>query len=370
MRRRISVGWQIFLGILTVALGAVLAVGLVTRRVVTGAVGEYVTRMNPTVARPRMMGRALLGAAEQSFIDGVNRGVLVGAVISFGIAAAAAFFIARYLTRPLRSLETAAEELAGGDLTHRVELEGPAEVVALGEAFNAMADSLEEAEDLRRRMVADVAHELRNPIAAIRAQVDGMAEGVLPADAARLGSVSEDVAHLSALVDDLQVLAVAEAGRLAYDMGPVDLADLCEREAHRASASAREGVTVDAHTSGPTLVDADERRLSEVLRNLLGNAVRHTERGSVSVTVSTVATGWGTVAEVRVSDTGEGISEDDLPYIFERFYRADSSRAAATGGSGLGLSISRRIIEDHGGEMFAESVAGEGTTIGFRLPLA
>lgn len=370
MRSRMSVGWQIFLGILTVALGAVLAVGLVTRRVVTSAIGEYVTRMNPTVARPRMMGRALLGAAERSFIDGVNRGVLVGAVISFGIAAAAAFFIARYLTRPLHSLETAAEELASGDLSHRVELEGPAEVVALGEAFNAMADSLEEAEDLRRRMVADVAHELRNPIAAIRAQVDGMAEGVLPADAARLGSVAEDVAHLSALVDDLQVLAVAEAGRLSYEMGPVDLADLCEREAHRASASAREGVTVSAHAGGPTWIHADERRISEVLRNLLGNAVRHTERGSVSVTVDTPTTERGTVAEVRVSDTGEGISADDLPYIFERFYRADSSRAAATGGSGLGLSISRRIIEDHGGEMFAESTPGHGTTIGFRLPLA
>lgn len=370
MRGRISVGWQIFLGILTVALGAVLAVGLVTRRVVAGAVGEYVTRMNPTVARPRMMGRALLGAAEQSFIDGVNRGVLVGALISFAIAAVAAFIIARYLTRPLRSLETAAEELAGGDPTHRVELDGPAEVVALGEAFNAMADSLEEAEDLRRRMVADVAHELRNPIAAIRAQVDGMAEGVLIADTARLGSVSEDVAHLTALVDDLQVLAVAEAGRLTYDMGPVDLADLCVREAHRAAASARVGVTVDARADGSVVVRADERRLSEVLRNLLGNAVRHTERGSVSVTANTVATGSGTVAEVRVADTGEGISADDLPYIFERFYRADSSRAAATGGSGLGLSISRRIIEDHGGEMFAESAAGQGTTIGFRLPLA
>lgn len=368
MRRPVSVGWQVFLAILAVALGAVAAVGLVTRTVVTGAIGDYVAQINPTMARPRMMGRAILGAAEQSFIAGVNRGVLIGAVISVAVAAAVAYLIARRLSDPLRSLETAAEQLASGDLAHRVEVAGPTEVVALGDAFNTMADSLEEAEELRRRMVADVAHELRNPIAAIRAQVDGMAEGVLVADDARLESVSEDVAHLAALVDDLQVLAVAEAGRLDYDFAPVDLATLAAREAERTAAIAADGVEVRAEVVAAARVEGDERRLSEVLRNLLANAVRHTSVGSVTVEVLTSQQEGSGHVEVRVTDTGVGISAEDLPYIFERFYRADSARAASTGGSGLGLSIARRIVEDHGGEVFAESVPGVGTTVGFRLP--
>ncbi|TLM90920.1 MAG: HAMP domain-containing histidine kinase [Actinobacteria bacterium] len=245
---------------------------------------------------------------------------------------------------------------------------GPAEVAALGDAFNRMADSLEEAEELRRRLVADVAHELRNPIAAIRAQVEGMAEGVLPADAARLDSVVDDVMHLSLLVDDLQGLSLAEAGKLHYDFGELDLASLVRKEVARAAEHAAPGVVVSADVAEKALaVLGDELRLSEVLRNLLSNAVRHTSQGSVTASLSSDE-GF---AVVRVTDTGEGIPAADLPYVFERFYRADTSRSAHTGGAGLGLAISRRIVEDHGGTVFAESDGeGRGATVGFRIPRA
>ena len=204
----------------------------------------------------------------------------------------------------MRELETAAENLAAGDLAHRVEIVGPAEVAALGDAFNSMADSLEQAENLRRRLVADVAHELRNPIAAARAQAEGMAEGVLVADSARLDSLVDDLQHLSGLVDDLQDLAVAEAGRMHYEFAPVDLNDLALREGERARATAREGVDVIVTVAeGELLVRADERRLSQVLRNLLTNATRHTTHGSVTVSV----TSDDGLAVVRVTDTGEGI---------------------------------------------------------------
>jgi signal transduction histidine kinase len=308
----------------------------------------------------------VLSAAEQTFLASVDRGVLIGGLAAVLIAAIGALLLAGYLTRPLDRLETAAAELAAGDLKHRVEPGGPREVEALGAAFNRMADSLETAEDLRRRLVADVAHELRNPIAAARAQAEGMAEGVLPAEPARLDSLVDDIAHLSRLVDDLQELAVAEAGRLRYEMADVDLAALVKREVDRATSSTAPGVRVSvAGADSPLPVNGDEQRLSQVLRNLLSNASRHTAEGSIDVAMSRAAQ----TVSVAVTDTGEGISPEDLPHVFERFYRADSARAAHTGGAGLGLAIARRLVEDHGGEVFAESTPGRGTTVGFTLPL-
>ena len=364
--RRLSLVFQMFVSILLVALAAVLAVGLIARDALASAFDTYLATL-PTPAGGMHMGRgrAMLGAAEQTFVATVDRSVYLGAFVAIVIAAIAALFLARYLTRPMRKLETAAENLAAGDLTHRVEVAGPAEVAALGEAFNSMADSLERAETLRRRLVADVAHELRNPIAAARAQAEGMAEGVLAADTERLDSLVEDLQHLSVLVDDLQELAVAEAGRMRYEFAPVDMTELAGREAERAKATALDGVNVLVKATDQELVVmADERRISQVLRNLLANATRHTSQGSV--TVSVVRDRDDVV--VAVTDTGDGIPLADLPHIFERFYRADAARAAKTGGAGLGLAISKTIVEDHQGSMFAESAAGHGATVGFRIP--
>ena len=364
MKRGPGIVWQFFLGILIVALGAVLAVGLITRRVFGRAFQTYLESL-PQAQGMGMGRRMMLGAAEQTFLASVDRGVLIGAIVAVLITAIAALVLARYFTRPLARLEEGALELAAGDLSHRVDVAGPSEVASVADAFNQMADSLEEAEELRRRLVADVAHELRNPIAAARAQAEGMAEGVLPAEPTRLDSLVEDLEHLSALVDDLQELAVAEAGRLSYDLVDLDLAAIVRREAERAAAGAPAGVTVLASgADAPAPVCGDERRLSQVLRNLLSNALRHTPDGSIEVALGR-ADGF---VEVRVMDTGEGIPAEDLPYVFERFYRADAARTSDTGGAGLGLAITRRIVLDHGGTVFAESVPGEGATVGFRLP--
>ncbi len=196
--RRLSLVFQMFISILLVALAAVLAVGLIARDALARAFDTYLATL-PTPAGGMHMGRgrAMLGAAEQTFVATVDRSVYLGAFVAILIASVAALLLARYLSRPMRELETAAENLAAGDLAHRVEIVGPAEVAALGDAFNSMADSLEQAEILRRRLVADVAHELRNPIAAARAQAEGMAEGVLVADSARLDSLVDDLQHLS-----------------------------------------------------------------------------------------------------------------------------------------------------------------------------
>jgi signal transduction histidine kinase len=367
---RLSVFWQVFLGVLAVALGAVALLGLITRWALSTAFDAYLQTLPQgmnAMGRPRGgMGRMLLGSAEQTFIAAVDRSVLIGVIAAIALSIVAAYLIARHLTRPVLRLEEAALALADGDLTIRVEAGGPEEINALGEAFNHMADTLEESEELRRRLVADVAHELRNPIAAARAQAEGMAEGILSADTKRLGSLVEDMTHLSALVDDLQELAVAEAGRLAYEMHEIDLSDLVTREVERAAHVAAPGVTVAAQLpAGVVLVSGDERRLSEVLRNLLVNAARHTHAGAIKAEV-TRAGEW---LRIAVVDTGEGIPEADLPYVFERFYRADAARAADTGGAGLGLAISARIVRDHGGDVFAEKTPGGGATVGFTLPV-
>ncbi len=363
--------WRMFLGIFAVSLGSVVTVGIVARTAFTSAFGTYI-EMGPGMHGRGMMGpgrTAFLGAAEQTFLASVDRGVLLGGLVAAVVAALAAFLIARTLTAPLRDLEEGVSVLAAGDLGHRVAVSGPSEVAVLGESFNAMADALQHAEDLRRRMVADVAHELRNPLTAARAQAEGMAEGVLPLEVSRVESVVDDLVHLSRLADDLQELALAEAGCLSYEMRPVDLAALAQHEAERAGPHAQPGVEVRSETpAGPVIVNGDERRLAQVVRNLFSNALRHTSTGSVVASVTPLPDGH--IAEARLTDTGSGIAATDLPHVFERFYRADTARAVDTGGAGLGLAIARHIIEDHDGTVFAESAPEGGASVGFRLPLA
>lgn len=367
MRRVSGLGTRVFLSIIAVSTGSALVVGLSVRRALSAAFDAYLASLpsNTMSGRPRM-GHRMLGAAEQSFIASVDRGVLIAALIAAAMAAVVAVALAAYLSRPLKRLEASAEVLAGGDLAHRVDVRGPREVTALGDALNRMADSLEKVEDLRRRMIADVAHELRNPLAAARAQAEGMVDGILTADEARFRSLAEDLAHLSDLVDDLRELSVAEAGGLRYEMRPVDIVPVIRREMESARVLFAEGVTgsVEAPASGAR-VNADAGRIAQVVRNLLSNAARHTASGSV---VARVEPRGGQVF-VSVIDTGDGISPDEAQHLFERFYRADAARASTTGGAGLGLAISRAIIVDHGGEVFAEGAPGRGATIGFSLPL-
>jgi two-component system sensor histidine kinase BaeS len=235
----------------------------------------------------------------------------------------------------------------------------------LGEAFNEMAAELATSEDLRRRMVADVAHELRNPVASLRAQAEGIAEGVLPADPERLASLADDTRYLSRLVGDLQELSAAEAGQLRYEMQSLDLSAVACAELERTAARDHGGVELRCDAGESLMVEADEGRIAQVMRNLLDNALRHTETGTVTVSCARD----GDRARVEVRDTGEGIPEADLPYVFERFYRADGARARDTGGSGIGLAVSRRIVEDHRGAVFARNADGGGAVVGFTLPL-
>ncbi len=269
--------------------------------------------------------------------------------------------VTRRFAQPLGDVMDAVHRLAGGDYSARVEVDGPAEIRALGSAVNTMAARLESGEEQRRNLVADIAHEVRTPLAIIRGNIEGVLDGVYPADEAHLGPVLEEVDVIARLIDDLHTLSSAEAGVLRLHREPVDLAELIQdvTTSFAAQSEAR-GVELAAHASVDPIVSVDPARIRQVLENLLTNALRHTEPGgSIEVRLDSAGAGY----EVSVRDTGTGIPPDVLPHIFERYRKAPDST-----GSGLGLAIARRLVEAHGGTIAAESTLGEGTTIRFTLP--
>jgi two-component system sensor histidine kinase BaeS len=284
----------------------------------------------------------------------------------FGIVMAAA--LARWVTKPIETLTDAARRMENGDLAVRVDPAGGPELVALARGFNSMAAALDRTEELRRRMVSDVAHELRAPLTNIRCELESMQDGLTAPTPDRIASLHEETMHLAHLVDDLQDLALAEAGRLEIDAQPVAIAALARRAAASMETRARErGVILRCDGGDDVIVLADARRTVQILTNLLANAVAHMEKpGEVRIT-------WeqnGDEAIIRVIDSGAGIPAGDLPRIFERFYRVDVSRSRATGGAGLGLPIVRQLVAAHGGRVWAESEVGVGSVFSFTLPLA
>jgi two-component system OmpR family sensor kinase len=310
-----------------------------------------------------------LGAQEQGFLDQVNRALLLAGGLAVTVSILLGLGLSRGLTAPVARLTAAARRIAGGDLSQRVPETGSAEMAVLGQAFNQMAADLEKAEELRRNLVADLAHELRTPLSVIQGNLRAILDGVYPLEQAEIATLYDETRLLNRLVDDLRELALAEAGQLRLERQPVAPADVVNRamESARIQAAAK-GIALQTDlTEDLPLVDVDPQRIGQVLGNLLNNALVHTPSGGKIV----VAAGArGSEVEFSVMDTGEGIPSEDLPYIFERFYRADRSRSRVTGGTGLGLAIARQLVEAHGGRIEVESEVGRGTQFTFTLPVA
>ncbi|MCA1552822.1 MAG: HAMP domain-containing protein, partial [Chloroflexi bacterium] len=269
----------------------------------------------------------------------------------------------RRATAPLDEMIEAARHVAEGEYTARVAERGPREVRTLARAFNTMSARLQSNDEQRRQLMADVAHELRTPLTVMQGNLEAMLDGIHPRDDAHLASLLDETRVLSRLVDDLRTLALSESGALQLQREPTDLNALVRDVLASFRAQADEaGVTLVAALAKdvPTL-DLDQTRMREVLGNLLTNALRYTPRGG-SVRVQSALEGEQQVA-VRVSDTGAGIAPEDVPHIFERFYRARDSH-----GSGLGLTISKHLVEAHGGSIAADSAVAQGTIITLTLP--
>ncbi|MCZ7575416.1 MAG: ATP-binding protein [Ardenticatenaceae bacterium] len=298
----------------------------------------------------------------------VNRAVWLAAsaagILAFGLA----FLIVRTISRPLASVAAAARTVAGGDLSARAPVAGPTEVQSVALAFNQMAESLSHQETLRRAMLADIAHELRTPLAVMQGQIEALEDGVFPPTPEHLAPLHGQAMHLAHVVEDLRTLAHADAGQLALERQPVPLATLVD--------DLLAGLVAEASGKGVTLaseiprelppLDADPVRLRQVLVNVLSNALRHTP---MEGTIILSALRRAATARIAITDTGEGIGPEELPHLFERFYRADRSRSRATGGSGLGLAIARRLTEAHGGSVAVSSALDRGTTVTLTWPL-
>ncbi len=287
--------------------------------------------------------------------------------VALAVAGGAIAYITARFTRRLERLRRAAEQLNLRDLTARVDVEGHDSVGALAASFNRMVDRLAAEERARRQLFADVAHELRHPLAVLKGRIESIQDGVVPLDSEQILLLHDDVIGLTRLVGDLRDLSLADVGQLSLNLTDVDVAALLSQlsESMEPVAEAK-GVQLTATAAAgipPLLADAD--RLRQVMLNLLTNAVHYTPGGGrVTLRVRTD----GASAILEVADTGTGIDPKDLPHIFERFYRADKARARASGGTGLGLAIVRSIVELHGGTVSATS-SPQGSTFTVRLPL-
>jgi signal transduction histidine kinase len=298
-------------------------------------------------------------------------------IFAGGMAMTLGFFLASALTDRIHLLEKASRRLAAGDLSTRVPVRGEDEVALLAAAFNQMAAQLEaadirqrEVERLRSDLIAWVGHDLQTPLASIRAILEALGDGMVddPAAVQRyLQTAQRDVRSLSLLIDDLFQMAQLDAGGLQLDLTPGSLGDLISDTLESFSAlAAGQGVTLEGSAAADVdPVRIDTPRIGRVLNNLVGNALRHTPAGG---RVEVRARRDGPRVEVVVADTGEGIRPEDLPHVFERFYRGEKSRSRATGGAGLGLAIAQGIVQAHGGEIRLESAPATGTRFTICLP--
>jgi len=308
--------------------------------------------------------------SERQLMDRLVRAGLIAAAISGALALALAVWFSYRLLKPVEALTRAAVRMAAGDLSQRVNDRGTDELATLGRAFNHMAASLQRAEQNRRSMTADIAHELRTPIAVQRAHLEALQDGVYPLTAENLQPVLDQTDSLTRLVEDLRTLALADAGELRLERAPASLADLVQRvvERFRPEAENRQ-IRLEQNNlaeGGDLILSIDAGRVEQILNNLISNALRYApEAGEVRVALLR-KDGW---AEVRVADNGPGIPPEALPRLFERFFRADSSRSRAAGGTGLGLAISRQLALAHGGDLTAANQPQGGAVFTLRLPL-
>ncbi len=309
---------------------------------------------------------AVLDPQAETFLSRVRMSLVWAALGAVVLSLVLGVLLSRLLTAPLARLTGAAQAIAGGDLSQRVAVRSGDEIGELGKAFNEMAESLDRAEDLRKNLIADISHELRTPLTVVQGDLQAILDGVYPLEMAQVSSLFEETRLLTRLVDDLHDLALADAGQLRIERLPVDVAELARAAVSQFAPLAEAAairLSFEAHGSAP--VDGDADRISQVLRNLLSNALRHTPAGG-QVTVRVRAT--GSQVRVQIADTGSGISPEDLPHVFDRFYRGDRSRSRQGGGAGLGLAIARQLVAAHGGQISVDSEAGVGTAFTVELP--
>lgn len=311
------------------------------------------------------MGEALPPEA-QRFLMGQLRVLSTSLLIALGLAGLLGLLLARHLSRPVRELSRTVTQLSRGQYEMRAAVAGRDETAQLARTVNQLAENLEKSRSARSRWMADIAHELRTPVAILKGEVEALADGVRKPDARVLSSLVEEINHLAALVGDLQTLALSDAGALNLVREPLDLCGLVQQVAGAfRERLAERGITLQLDLPPTASVTADAQRLRQLLQNLLENSTRYVDpAGWVRITITASASG----ARIAVEDSGPGVSDDQLQHLFDRFYRAEEGRSRAGGGSGLGLSICRNIAEAHGGRIRATHGESGGLAMQVDLP--
>ena len=341
------------------------------------------TRFFPVLSRGERVGSILVAPSDgpeiapepplSRLVSTTNRSLLWTGAAAGAAGILLVALLSRQVLAPVRGLSAAAQRLGRGDLSQRVSNSGRNEISQLARTFNSMAEDLERAERQRRSLMADVAHELRTPLSNIQGYLEAVRDGLLQPDTATMDIIHQQVLHLADLVEDLRLLALADAGALPLNREPDSLEDLLRRAVESFGPRAQaKGVTLALEVPPQfPLVQMDRTRIAQVVANLLENAIFHTpEGGMVTVLAEAIGPAPGRRARVTVADTGEGLPKEDLALVFERFYRVDPSRARSTGGVGLGLTIAKQLVEAHDGTIAVESTPGEGSRFVFELPLA
>ncbi|MCE5285342.1 MAG: HAMP domain-containing histidine kinase [Pelosinus sp.] len=314
----------------------------------------------------------VMGPLEESFLMSVHKSLIwVGlAILALGLAAS--FFLARSITVPLRKLSQAAQQMEQGMLGQTVVVETKDEVGHLAKIFNRMSEKLATSDKLRKQLLANIAHELRTPLAVIQGHLEGMIDGVIEANGEQLRSLHEEAVRLNRLITDLRDLSLAEVRQLTLEKQPANLNGLVTRTLGMLKPLTDEkGIKVDctlAENLPEVAVDAD--RMCQVLYNIFVNAIRYSPfNGLIEVNTALINREERKWLKVSITDHGPGITLEDIPYVFDHFYRGDKSRDRKSGGSGLGLAIVRQLVENHAGEVSVESAEGKGSIFHVLLPV-
>ena len=376
---RSHLGIKLFISYFIVILIGMAVIGITARFTTPRAFERHMAQqlgagmgqgMGQGMGMGQWQGGGMMSDFYQSFQASFNESLVSAVLAASFVALIVSFVFSQSILAPVQIMKNASRRIAEGHYDERVQSHGADELSQLAGSFNQMAEQLEQVENMRRRLIGDVAHELRTPLTAIKGSAEGLMDGVLPASAETYRQIHAESERLNRLVDDLQELSRVESRATQLDVHPVDSSALIKTVIKRMQYQFDEKrVTLNSSLSlEPIHFLADEDRVIQILTNLIGNALQYTpEHGTVTVSIERDKN----EARISVRDTGFGIPAEHLAHIFDRFYRVDKSRSRARGGSGIGLTIAKHLVEAHGGKIWAES-AGEnkGSVFIFTLPLA
>jgi histidine kinase len=370
---RERLGVKLFLANLAVIFVGVVILAITIQLTVPAAFNRHMGMMTDSSMMNGMgmgQGQGFSSTLFENFRASMFESLAYAVTASVLVALLVSLFLSRRIVAPVQAMSNATQRIADGRYDERVQVNGRDELAQLGIRFNQMAEALNQVESMRRRLIADVSHELRTPLTAIKGYMEGLMDGVLPADHETFQQIHAEAERLNRLVDDLQELSRVEAHAYPLDVRPVDVPSLLRTVTKRLTSQAeskRISLDLDVDPNLPRVL-ADEDRVIQMLTNLIGNALQYTPEGGK---VAIIATQVDDEIQISVRDSGIGIPPQHIQHIFDRFYRVDKSRSRrAGGGSGIGLTIARALVEAYGGRIWAESTGeGQGSTFTFTLPI-